>query len=700
MKRKIRYLVSSLINFVIVMGSFLVVAWLRPATVNYVLPHYWKPVLLYSLIWIVVSALGGKYSSRYRSSFRKVFSTLFFSDFFVLAIISIIMVVFTKIGLSRIIIFGTTVLAFLIELILYGIHWRITKKKIATIAVQKVSKKNIIQDVTLPDEIDTDTDEGLNQLRQQKKPKITYNLIQLIILDLILFIAAFLFVTWLKDATRRVVIPTYWQPMVICSVIWLFISFFSEKYFLKQRKKISTMFSVILMTNLIIISFIAILVLAVKAFHYSRLVVFGTMVVTTVLEMFLAWVYFFTSEFQKTNPEYAKSSLVTDSDALEEDAETLLQDEHRTAWKPMRYDPKFASSEKLEDSILMRLMNKYLKDDEQLFEFINDSVALENVHKDNSQVLNTTTLYNIEIEDDDSLEFFLNLHRVNDMRRLNKYFIKVNSKLKEGAIFIGVGMTLKERRRKIRERFPRMIAMPILALDFILNRVFPKLTFFKGIYFACTKGSNRPLSKCEILGRLNYCGFEIIDEREIDNLLYFVVKKVSKPSRDTNPSYGPLFRMKRRGKHGKFIYVYKFRTMHPYSEYLQHYMVERYGYGDKGKIDDDFRVTEWGRIIRKLWLDELPQLLNWFKGDLALVGVRPLSERFLKEYPEELREERFKYKPGCIPPYVALRMQRVEDYLISEKIYLQDKRKHPFFTDIKYFFWAVYNILTNRIRSE
>ncbi len=700
MKRRFNVYLISLIDIIVVVSAFLIVAWLKPGARYQVLPYYWKPAFIYTAVWFFISTIGGKYSVEARNSFRKICSIVFFSDFFVLAIVSIFMVVFIKMGLSRIIIFGITLITFSVEIFLCWLYWLIRGKRNFLISVRSAHRQSILRDVVLPKEPDTDTAEGLRQLRQQNIPKLTYELIEFIILDLILFVAAFLFTAWIKDATRRLVIPIYWKPMVICSVIWLLVSFFSEKFYLRQRRKLSTILSVILMTNLITISLIAILVFAVNAFHYSRLVVFGTMIVTTMLELFLAWVYFFTSEFHRSNPDYAKSKLITDSDELEEDADSLYEKTPREQWKPMRYDPGFASSEKIDDSILLKLMNKYLKDNEPLFEFINENVALENVHKDNAQVLNTTTLYNIEIEDDDSLEFFINLHKVNDMRRLNKYFIKVNSKLKKGAIFIGAGVTIKERRRKIRQRFPQIIAYPITAADFILNRVFPKIAFLKGIYFALTKGYNRSLSKCEILGRLNYCGFEIVEEREIDNMLCFIVKKVSAPSRDSNPSYGPLFRMKRRGKNGKHIYVYKFRTMHPYSEYLQHYMVERYGYGDKGKIEDDFRVTDWGKIIRKLWLDELPQLLNLVKGDLALVGVRPLSERFLKEYPEELREERFKYKPGCIPPYVALRMQRVEDYLISERIYLQDKKKHPFLTDIKYFFWAVYNILTNRIRSE
>lgn len=70
-------------------------------------------------------------------------------------------------------------------------------------------------------------------------------------------------------------------------------------------------------------------------------------------------------------------------------------------------------------------------------------------------------------------------------------------------------------------------------------------------------------------------------------------------------------------------------TMHPYSEYLQRYVFEKNSLQEGGKIKDDFRVTYWGRIMRKLWIDELPMFINFFKGDLKLVGVRPLSTHYL-----------------------------------------------------------------------
>jgi hypothetical protein len=157
--------------------------------------------------------------------------------------------------------------------------------------------------------------------------------------------------------------------------------------------------------------------------------------------------------------------------------------------------------------------------------------------------------------------------------------------------------------------------------------------------------------------------------------------------------------MTRIGKHGKLIKVYKVRTMHPYSEFLQDFIIKRNGYNHLGKPANDFRLTAWGKIFRKLWLDEIPQILNLIKGDLAIVGVRPLSQVRYNQFPEDIKKERIKYKPGCIPPYVSLCMPDAIGNITAERIYLREMRCRPFVTNMKYFLLAVYNIATNKIRS-
>jgi lipopolysaccharide/colanic/teichoic acid biosynthesis glycosyltransferase len=220
------------------------------------------------------------------------------------------------------------------------------------------------------------------------------------------------------------------------------------------------------------------------------------------------------------------------------------------------------------------------------------------------------------------------------------------------------------------------------------------------MYFAVTKGRNRVLPKAEILGRLVSCGFEIIEHLEVENKFHFIVRKVRTPAYDLRPSYGPIFKMKRVGQGGRPIGVYKFRTMHAYAEYLQSHVHENNKLAKNGKLNDDFRVTTWGRVMRRLWIDELPMLINWFKGEVKLVGVRPLSEHYLSLYPQRVAEHRLRHKPGLVPPYYADLPQSFDEIVESEEKYLQAYEQHPRTADIRYFFKACYNILINRTRSQ
>ncbi|MCR4442984.1 MAG: sugar transferase [Peptococcaceae bacterium] len=94
-----------------------------------------------------------------------------------------------------------------------------------------------------------------------------------------------------------------------------------------------------------------------------------------------------------------------------------------------------------------------------------------------------------------------------------------------------------------------------------------------------------------------------------------------------------LFRQLRPGLHGRPFYLYKFRTM----------TEER---DEKGELlPDGCRLTSFGKALRRWSLDELPQLVNVIKGDLSLVGPRPLLMEYLPLYtPEQAR--RHEVRPG------------------------------------------------------
>jgi len=157
---------------------------------------------------------------------------------------------------------------------------------------------------------------------------------------------------------------------------------------------------------------------------------------------------------------------------------------------------------------------------------------------------------------------------------------------------------------------------------------------------------------------------------------------------------------KRIGKNGNTIFVYKFRTMHPYSEYVQKHIYELNQLDEGGKFKNDFRVTFFGRFLRKFWIDELPMFWNLLKGQVKLVGVRPLSEQYLSLYTEEVRQKRIKFKPGIIPPFYVDMPKTIDEIMASEMRYIAAYEKKPFFTDVSYFYTAIYNIIFKKARSK
>ena len=306
----------------------------------------------------------------------------------------------------------------------------------------------------------------------------------------------------------------------------------------------------------------------------------------------------------------------------------------------------------------------------------------------------------IVAEKDSLLELIVREERINDIRFLNKYFEQINTSLMDGGIFKGNVETYSVRRNRILKKFPAPFNRIYLFFDTLLVRVSPKLWITKNLYFNITRGKGRVLSKAETFGRLYSCGFEMVEEECKNNKIYFSVKKVKDPLYDMHPSYGFLIKLKRVGRNGKPIKVYKLRTMRPYSEYLQGYVFEKNNLQDGGKIKDDFRISPEGRFLRKFWIDELPMIFNLLKGEMKLVGVRPLSGHYFSLYTKELQELRVKTKPGLIPPFYVDMPVTLEEIIASEIKYLKAHEKAPYYTDFTYFFKSLYNILIKRERSS
>lgn len=494
-----------------------------------------------------------------------------------------------------------------------------------------------------------------------------------ILIDGIIVFLAFLLAAYFKTGKEKALFTYYWIPFLSLLTVWIASSLLFGKYNLLKYIKIKNHFGILIQSNVLVLLSLT-FVLYVSASSYSRFLLAVTVLIATFFEGTLGAIFL---AYKNANKAAKYYEIFEQTDRLQLTSNTTEQ-----------------SSAEQTEKIKPLLINEI---GEEGTDFVIKNAALG---VPTTKILSTTTKFNILNLQSQSIQQLINIKKLNDVGRINKFIEAVNGILPVGGVYIGKARLYHSHKKDIFKRYPMGINNIMYTLFFITHRILPKLYFTRSIYFYFTKGKGRVLSKAETLGRLYSCGFEVIDESMIDGELFFACRKVAQPTFDESPTYGPLIRLNRYGKGGKIISVYKMRTMHPYSEYLQDYIYKKYDLQKGGKFSNDFRITTVGKIMRKLWIDEWPMFINVFKGEMKIVGVRPLSKHYFNLYTPELKQRRTQFKPGLVPPFYVDMPQTLEEIMASENTYLEAYEKHPFRTDMSYFFKAVYNILIKKARSQ
>jgi lipopolysaccharide/colanic/teichoic acid biosynthesis glycosyltransferase len=502
--------------------------------------------------------------------------------------------------------------------------------------------------------------------------------------DIVILTISFLAVVWTKPASLRSYLPSHTPFFLGLALMWIIVSLINGKMHRGKIINFTTLFTRVLTSNIIAVSITALVMYSIRSLDYSRTVVLGTALLATFLELVFGSVYM----------AYKK--------AVVQDYEEY--NKYQTFKKPSEYD-------------LVKEVNGNGERKEDNTE-VNPGIALS-IEKecgsemalailkmtfsnftDHTAVLSTTTVFNITSLVKEKYDYIINLHKINDIKRLDSFLDAVNSKLAMKGYFFCCVETKDQRKQRLLKKYPPFLNYIYYIFDFIVKRILPKLKFTRGIYLFLTRGENAVLSRAETLGRLSRAGFRIKQESFIGNLLCIEARKFDEPLPLNENVYGPVIALSRVGKNGDIIKVYKLRTMHPYSEYIQDYVYGLYDLQDGGKFKNDFRITSWGAICRKTFLDELPMLMNFFQGEMKLIGVRPLSKHYFELYRKEVQERRIQYKPGLIPPFYADMPSDLDGIQTSELKYLDSFDRHPFFTDFRYFWKSTWNILFRKARSN
>lgn len=128
-------------------------------------------------------------------------------------------------------------------------------------------------------------------------------------------------------------------------------------------------------------------------------------------------------------------------------------------------------------------------------------------------------------------------------------------------------------------------------------------------------------------------------------------------------SPGPiLFKQLRKGQHGRIFQLYKFRTMHNNAEAMKNQLLLKNEMkGFMFKMEDDPRITKFGKFLRKTSLDEFPQFINVFKGEMSLVGTRPPTVEEVDKYKLE-HLKRISAKPGITGLWQVSGRNKINDF--------------------------------------
>ena len=171
----------------------------------------------------------------------------------------------------------------------------------------------------------------------------------------------------------------------------------------------------------------------------------------------------------------------------------------------------------------------------------------------------------------------------------------------------------------------------------------------------------------------------------------YIAKKILKEDN------GPIFYNQLRiGKNGKYFKLHKYRSMivgadEILKEYLKNNEEARIEFEENQKLKDDPRITKLGKILRKTSLDEFPQFINILKGDMSLVGPRPIVDREVKLFGDKMKTVH-SVKPGLTGYWAANgRSDTAYDKRVEMEAYYAEN--FSLLLDIKIIFKTIKSVL-------
>ncbi|MCK5075062.1 MAG: hypothetical protein KAR38_01745, partial [Calditrichia bacterium] len=422
-------LFKSVIDFFILIISFCIVFWFKKGHFEFD-PIYMNYFGLYIVTWIIANVITRKYKTIKSEIFLNILKPYLVAIIIMVGMLSLFAYGLKWFALSRFVVFGSLGIFFIVEM--------------AFIAVIYI----------------------LPYLLGKEKKSLQLSAV-FFVLDIILITVTYLILYFYKHG-NLLLSDDYKILMFIIYFSWLFVGLFTHKFQIYSRNGIVKALWPFVKSFIFVLTLLSFFVFAFRVIEFSRLILFGSIILFAVFEWTIVTIYYLYSHPDKTDEiqtDYFHIHELLDV-SKEEKVEKVdeVEKEEKLVIKEGKYNlPYFEHySSALADS----LKNIYLKSFKEIYTFIKETLNLGTFDLSHSVILRSGDPYNVEVLPENSLDLFINLHEVNDFRRVNEYFIEVNRVLKDNSVFIGKLEPISRRLQRFRKKYPNYLANIIYLLDF------------------------------------------------------------------------------------------------------------------------------------------------------------------------------------------------------------------------------------------
>lgn len=374
-----------IIDFFLLVASFFAVNYFKYETLAIREP-YLHLFIFFLCLWLIISLLTKKFRRESFSSGYLVYLFLLIrSAVYLLSGVALMVVLTGETGYSKFFIFGTFGLFVLLEIIVFTAGFIHARGKKWGLPVVRPKDRNIS--------------------------------LFLLIGDLLLFIFSFFLVNYFKRHTWALT-QEYEIFFFIMLGLWVITAAFTAKF---DKRHLQTFFFAVspYLKSIIFMALImATLVVGLEMFHYSRAQIFSFLLLFGCLDMVLLLAYY-------TN----RKEIIHDVESTQE-----IRSIMRQTYLATNADSEEDRRSLLFQPIAARMKDVYLKDRPQVYDFLNKAINFSGISRLETMILDTPEMSNFTLISLSHTRLMINLHRINDIRWINRYFLQAHAMLVDGGV--------------------------------------------------------------------------------------------------------------------------------------------------------------------------------------------------------------------------------------------------------------------------